>query len=88
MFHLFVEPAEKEPVKAISGKTFYSKPPSRPKGASPIPINIQPTTEGNLTDPFEILTRLTFVRTDPFDRNRLKMSIVLDPEKVAQHEQM
>ena len=70
MFRLFVE-AEKEPVTAISGKTFYSKPPSWPKGASPIPINIQPTTEGNL------LTRLKFdpvgwVRTDPLDFNRLK----------------
>ena len=36
-------------VKAISGKTFYLKPPAkplRPADVSPVPINIQPMDDG------------------------------------------
>ena len=49
MFILLSEQKEVVPVTAISGKTFYSKPPAkpeRPADISPVPINIQPMDEG------------------------------------------
>ena len=44
MFIVLSEQKELVPVTAISGKTFYSKPPAkplRPADVSPVPINIQ-----------------------------------------------
>ena len=49
MFIIFSEQKEVVPVMAISGKTFYSKPPvklARPTDISPVPINIQLTDSG------------------------------------------
>ena len=48
-FILLSEQKEVVPVRAISGKTFYSKPPAKPvrsADVSPVPVNIQPMDEG------------------------------------------
>ena len=49
MFIVLSEQKEVVSVTAISGKTFYLKPParpSRPADVNPVPINIQLTDEG------------------------------------------